>query len=432
MRKTIMILRRNPGRVLSISRDQRRRAKPAVACALASVLALLGCGNRDFNTPQRLDVPRVLAIAAEPPQPRMGTATTLQALVFIPPGDLGESATYAWKWCPMPTTSTNNYECPLTQSEFDQMYASMGLGVAPSYDLGTGKTATLVNPFPAAVLAGLCGNAYSLSPSATGSGSAPDGGQATSLCQANGLFGYPITIYLSVGPTSLGMLNAVFTVNLPTDDNMPGNQNPVVGGIQATWKGAPDAGATIVGTQGYDASSPESDAGDPAIDAGISADGGGPPQPADAAGAYVGPANSADGVLLDDVFSTTVPRDKRIQLHLQLPRESSEVLPPAQADAIYAAGQDPTLTKRLTEAMYVYWFTEAGGFGDEGRGGSPTGFLGFPDDVDSPFAGATDNKWTLPIHEDYKGDRSRLVVVVRDGRGGVTWTTGSASLEPTP
>jgi hypothetical protein len=412
---------------------------------LASALALLGCGDRNFNTPQLLNVPRVLAIQAEPPQPRVGTATTLQALVYVPPGDPGETATYSWKWCPLPTTSNNNYKCSIEQTGFDQLYASLGLGVAPSFDLGTGKTTTLVNPFPAFVLAGLCNNAFSLFPGADAgapTSSEADSGQANSICQANGLFGYPITIYLSVGPTSLGNLDAVYTVNLPTDDTVPGNLNPIVGGIQATWKGAPDAGTTAVDTQLYDASPPEIDAGEPAIDAGEPAIDAGeaaidageavPSSPTDTAGVCVNPSSSNADVLLDDAFSTTVPRDKRIQLHLQLPCESSEVLPPSQADAIYAAAQDPTLTKRLTERLDAYWFTEAGGFGGEGGEGSPTGFLGFPDDIDSPFSGATDNKWTLPIREDYKGDTARLIVVVRDSRGGVTWTTGSASLEPKP
>jgi hypothetical protein len=78
---------------------------------LASALALLGCGNRNFNRPDLLNEPRILAVQAEPPQPSVGTSTTLRALVYQPPGtsDGGACAnanaapTYAWSWCPLPT-----------------------------------------------------------------------------------------------------------------------------------------------------------------------------------------------------------------------------------------------------------------------------------------------------------------------------------------
>src|ERR1039457_3106835 len=69
---------------------------------LASTLALLGCGNRNFNRPDLLNEPRILAIQAEPPQPTVGTSTTLRALVYQPPvtSDGGACAdpgtTYAW------------------------------------------------------------------------------------------------------------------------------------------------------------------------------------------------------------------------------------------------------------------------------------------------------------------------------------------------
>ena len=51
---------------------------------LLAALALLGCGNRNFNRPDLLNEPRILAIQAEPPQPTIGASTTLHALVYQP------------------------------------------------------------------------------------------------------------------------------------------------------------------------------------------------------------------------------------------------------------------------------------------------------------------------------------------------------------
>jgi hypothetical protein len=414
---------------------------------LVSIIGLLGCGDRNFNTPQLLNVPRVLAIQAEPPQPRTGTATTLQALVYLPPVDGGADVTYSWSWCPLATNSNNAYACPITHDEFAQFYAALDLGTAPAFDLGSSnatRTASFVNPFPAPLLASLCSGAINLYPGATGATgtSAIDGG-AKSICPDGGLWGFPITIYLSISPTSLGKLDAVYTVYLPTDDTVPGNLNPILGGIQATWDNAPDGGTLAVDAQPADVSPTAIDADQPTVDAGDAVDGGDSVDGAAAAGGapsvYVGPVKSSDGVLLDDYFSTTLPRDQRIRLHAELGPESSEALTDAQATAADYANNPElakngtrVLAKRDTERLDLSWFTEAGDFGSDGEGGHRTGFLGLPEDADSPFSGATDNKWTLPKSEDYKDDKARLIVVVRDNRGGVAWTTGSASLEPKP
>lgn len=417
---------------------------------LAATLVLFGCSSNNFNTPQLLNIPRVLAIQAEPPQPQVGAATALRTLVYLPPGDPGENASYAWSWCPLPTSSNDNYKCPIDQAQFDAIYASFGLGAAaPSLDLGTGKTATLVNPFPASILAGLCSGDIRFFPGATNPVTlSPDGGGKSMFTCPTGNSGFPVTIKLTIGPTSTGNLDAVYLVYLPTDDTVPGNLNPIIGGVQATWPGAPDGGASVDGSNQPEAGVP-ADAEAPALDAGDQMpDGGAPvldagepaPDTAEAspAGSTAEDAGSASpqvdasggtvdplyGVVLDDANSTLLPRQKRIQLHAQLPTGSSEPLTPAQVAV------DPN--HRTTEKLDLAWFAEAGDFGSNGNGGHRTGFLGFPDDIDSPFAGATDNTWTLPKFESYGGSTAKLIVVVRDNRGGIAWTTGSATLEPTP
>ena len=493
MRKTLVSVRKNPKRVLSISRDQRRRAKPVVACAFVSALALLGCGNRNFNTPQLLTTPRVLAIQAEPPQPSFGASATLRALIYLPPvhsdaatcAGVDPAAQYQWSWCPVPTSSSDGYKCHLQQADVDALARGLGLGQVPQLDpatgeidLGTGETATLTNPFPAQILDGICTGAINLfpKPDAGTSSATPDGGRV-SICDQDQSgqprFGYPVTITLrytppcgsppqdNFGPT----LTTVFTVLLPRDDSTPGNQNPIVGGIQATWGGAPDGGATAVDMQTDEISpaeidaSAEIDAGESSVDAGAEIDAGessvDAENPLDAGLAIdlVGASPTVDaaelpaatiaptyGELLDDAFSTTVPRQERIKLHAQVPKASAETLPPAQADAFDSAnnpnlkpdGTGRTLDRRISERLNLRWYTEAGDFGSDGEGGYRTGFLGLPEDIDSPFSGATDNEWTLPKSEDYGASTARLIVVVTDNRGGVTWTTGSASLEPKP
>jgi hypothetical protein len=488
MRKTLMSVRKNPGRVLSISRDQRRRAKPVVAYAFVSALTvLLGCSNNSFNTPQLLTTPRVLAIQAEPPQPNFGSSTTLRALIYLPPvhsdastcAGVDIAAQYQWSWCPVPASSSDGYQCHLQQADVDAFARQLGLAEVPQLDpatgeidLGTGETATLTNPFPAQILDGICTGAINLfpRPDAGTSSANPDGGPISMFdCDQDQSgqprFGYPVTVTLrytppcgsppqdNFGPT----LTTVFTVLLPRDDSTPGNQNPIVGGIQATWVGAPDGGATaldtqtdggapVVDAQTDEVSPAEIDAGEANIDAENPLDAGdaidlaGASPTVDAAELPAETVAPTYVVLLDDAFSTKVPRQERIKLHAQVPPASSEDLPLAQADAIDNAnnpnlkpdGTGRTLAKRTSERLNLRWYAEAGDFGSDGEGGYRTGFLGFPDDIDSPFSGATDNQWTLPKSEDYAGSTSRLIVVVTDNRGGVTWTTGSVSLEPRP
>ena len=442
---------------------------------LVAVLALLGCGNANFNTPQLLKAPRVLAIQAEPPQPSFGASATLRALIYLPPVHsdttacvgVDPAAKYQWSWCPVPTSSSDGYQCHIQQADVDALAVQLGLGQVPQVDpatgeidLGTGETATLTNPFPAQILDGICTGAINLFPNPVGTSSAtPDGGRVTMFnCDQDQSgqprFGYPVTVTLrytppcgsppqdNFGPT----LTTVFTVLLPRDDSTPGNQNPTVGGIQATWVGAPDGGVTAVDTQIDEVSPAAIDAGTLGIDADNPLDAGGAIDLAGASptadAAEIDPAATAPkyGVLLDDTFSTTVPRQARIKLHAQIPQASVESLPLAQADASDTAnnpnlkpdGTGRTLARRTSERLNLRWYTEAGDFGSDGEGGYRTGFLGFPDDIDSPFSGATDNEWTGPKSEDYGAGTARLIVVVTDNRGGVTWTTGSASLEPKP
>jgi len=85
-------------------------------------------------------------------------------------------------------------------------------------------------------------------------------------------------------------------------------------------------------------------------------------------------------------------------------------------------------TGRVSEELNVFWFAEAGDFGDDPENGMNTNYLGDPEDPNSLFKTATDNKWTLPKIEDYKGTKTHIIIVVRDKRGGVGWTMATATL----
>ncbi len=458
------------------------------AILLASVLALLGCSNGDFNRPELLNRPRILAIQAEPPQPTLGASTTLRALVYLPPAPAAAgscatgsaSATYRWSWCPLPTTSSNGYVCPIDQNGMDQLFSALGLGPAPLLDLGTGETATFVNPFPAQLLFGLCRGDVSLLPASTDAGAAVGGsgarqssaftcdlsaGDDTSHPESSRPVGFPITISLTVTPPcATTTLPAVFTMHLPTDDSIPGNQNPVPRGISVAshWSDAAvpaaDAGAGPVDSAiggGEDALLAEDggaalgEAGNPGIDGGGASEAGAPvtEDAAPAAPDTASPPEDASawqdttpGFRLDDTGSVSIQRQQHVGLTLAMPIESSEFLPrPGTLDVLDKEGTQIIHFERLNFS----WFAEAGDFGSDGQGGHRTGYLPNPpaagDDptvrlpADSDgFERAISNTWNLPKVEDYANSTARITVVVRDGRGGVAWTTGVASLEDRP
>ena len=111
---------------------------------------------------------------------------------------------------------------------------------------------------------------------------------------------------------------------------------------------------------------------------------------------------------------------------MQVPRLQDNLLHVAiddsQAETYVGTGLDGG-TATLRETLLVSWFAELGDFHD-----NRTLFI---DGVES-LADATADKWTPPAMREDARPTSRLIVVVRDDRGGVGWTSATASLEPTP
>lgn len=313
---------------------------PRVWLPFLVAVALAAC-NPGFNTPEKLEYARVLAIAADPPQPTAGTGTRLQPLVYVPDG---EATGFSWSWCPLPTVPDDDYACHVDQTAADALFANLGVA-APPLDLGSNESALYLNAFPPAVAAALCASGSTISP-------------IPFSCTSTGL---PITIRLLVH-SARGDLPAITNVYVPTDSGQAPNQNPIIHGLTL---------------------------GEPA-------------QPLDGSG------------------SLTVARGAHLPVHALIDQPSAEPLASPDTDG------------KPFERLSLSWFVEGGDFGANGLGGIRTGYLGDPNDPESTFAAALDNTWNTPSTADFPGDTVRLVVVVRDSRGGVAWTDGLVHLEPTP
>jgi hypothetical protein len=117
---------------------------------------------------------------------------------------------------------------------------------------------------------------------------------------------------------------------------------------------------------------------------------------------------------LDDAGTVQVPRLHDNLLHVAVDEDQAQTY-----TAIDAGGRATT----QRETLLFTWFTELDGL-DNHR----TLFIDGIDTLD----GATADKWKPPATRNDDRSTSRLIVVVRDDRGGVGWTSATASLEPTP
>jgi len=117
---------------------------------------------------------------------------------------------------------------------------------------------------------------------------------------------------------------------------------------------------------------------------------------------------------LDDAGTVQVPRLQESLLHVAIDE--------AQAETYEGTGPDGG-TATLRETLLFSWFAELGDL-DNGR----TLFI----EGASSLADQSADKWKPPVTRVDARPTSRLIVVVRDDRGGVGWTTATASLEPTP
>lgn len=333
---------------------------------LLALLGLVACDN-EISSSSRLRRPRLLAVQAEPPNPVFGQTTRLRPLVYLP---AGQSVTYEWSWCPVPTSSDDGYRCPVDQAAVDNLAAQTGLVGIPPLALGNTETIEFTNPFPPSLLASLCAGDSSSTDLFLGNTTADKG--RVYVCA-------PATLPVQIMLTIRGSIteSGALSLRLPTDESTPGNSNPAVSGINVL--------------------SPE-----------------------------------ASGVL-DDAGSLLVPRDTKVRLRAEVDEAQSETYLDRQVgrnDDFVKDSNGQLILAPTRERLRLTWFSEGGGFVDSATEWGP----GDSDSDGQPilFSSAIENDWSTPKIEDYAASSSLVLVVVRDNRGGVSWAQGLATLGGTP
>jgi len=120
---------------------------------VAALLSTAACTIEEV-TPSELERLRVLGIRSDPPDLALGEQATLSALVFEPDDS---PLAYAWSWCPLRGDAEAGYLCRLDEAELQAAWAELGTGaVLPTYDLGTGETATFDLVIDPELAFGLC------------------------------------------------------------------------------------------------------------------------------------------------------------------------------------------------------------------------------------------------------------------------------------
>jgi hypothetical protein len=119
---------------------------------------------------------------------------------------------------------------------------------------------------------------------------------------------------------------------------------------------------------------------------------------------------------LDAGGQVELPRLQDIPLEVSTTEASAEEV---LTDPDPGGGQPQPRRERLT----LSWFAELGELDEEQTGVLPGA---------NAFGEALRNRWTLPGSWEPTADRTRLIVVARDDRGGVGWTTALVRLAVTP
>ncbi len=117
---------------------------------------------------------------------------------------------------------------------------------------------------------------------------------------------------------------------------------------------------------------------------------------------------------IDDTPTVTLPRKEETFLRALVAESHAES---------YAAVDDEGQPVTERERIVLTWFVETGDTRSE-----RTSFV----DGSVTFEEALDNRWEPAKVEDFPGDRARIIVVIRDDRGGVSWRSGAVLLGSAP
>ena len=354
-------------------------ALPSLALLAATTAA---CGE-EFPPYNRLESARVLAISAEPSMPAPGETTTLRAFVYVPQVGAGldvPGVTYTWSWCPFP--SPDNTACILKSEELVMAAAQAGVTIVlPPSDLGQEPTAKFAHSISAEVLDGFCNPRNEAGASPLAQAFKPD-------CEG----GFPVQIRMVA--KFAGSAGTAGDAGAPADGGasadagvvVPPDEIESVRTIRLRFKPEhqPNISPYIEGLSAV--------VGDETFPIGL--------QPV-----------------------AVLPRDEETVINAAVPMTTIELY-----NGIRPLDLMPGVVK---ERLNISWFVESGGTDD-----NPTGFNQDKDGDEAKdlasFKFTVRNKWTPAKTKDYPKSVARLIVIIRDNRGGVGWRDGFVNLGPTP
>jgi hypothetical protein len=135
---------------------------------------------------------------------------------------------------------------------------------------------------------------------------------------------------------------------------------------------------------------------------------------------YAEVAGTHETINDDPASNTTLPRNVATDIFATIPDGPP---PGAVASETYNGKDDNGQPAVKREHLTLSWFVETGDTRLE-----RTSFL----DGFTTLENAGKNKWTPQTRKKYDHDTSKLIVVIRDDRNGVGWSSGTVQLEPTP
>jgi hypothetical protein len=123
----------------------------------------------------------------------------------------------------------------------------------------------------------------------------------------------------------------------------------------------------------------------------------------------------AGDIPIDDPPAATLPRDVETRVRADVDMSA--------AVESYPGADDNGNPTTLTEHLYMTWFVESGD--------TDTMRTTYTNET-TPWEDFQKNLWTPAPVKNYPGDTARLIVVIHDNRGGVSWRSGFVNLGPTP
>ena len=357
-----------------------------IAILLGAALAAASCGN-EFAERSEITGLRVLAVQAEPPWVLPGETSTLQPLVVgaeLAGPEPEPPVEYAWSWCPLRGPNSTGFACAIT---VDDLNAALGPGAPPIPDdffsLGTEPQASLRLDLPTAFFEGDPEDPERFPGLCNLLRGRDDISRFVTLPDCDGTFPVSVRVDVRQGdPNAGGTIRTAFkdlTYVYDTSRVRELNTNPDVSGL----------GIEVL----------------------------------DAAGTQVtGPVP----------FEVTV----RLQLGPDAPDGAADAPRLEQLDRLSETYTATRSGERVTtrERLNFSWFVLEGEL-DANR----TGFLPditvdddgepIPARVTEEWIDARRNAWSTPRPGDFPGGETTLILVVRDDRGGQSWTQQTVTVQ---